>query len=415
MTKSCKRIVILGNGFSDWGGGIDFVRFCANALALVCDDCTKITLLLPDPDNSTILAKIKKHLIPYKRMLKCLIAAKLPAYSKHKSFSKAQLTDSFSNIDGKLEIIFYQQGIDIAAVVTSLRTDVIIPSVYSLGTSFPVPWVGYLYDFQHKYYPDYFTNIEIKKREAPFNQMLDEASAVIVNAADVKKDILKFYPQTKCAIFDLPFSATPVESWFGGPSEDFTNRYNLPKKYFVICNQFWIHKDHVTAFRALDIFRKEIRQNDVHIVCTGNTIDPRHPNYFSSLKKTVSQLGLTDRIHFLGHIPKKDQIGIMCASIAVLQPTLFEGGPGGGSVYDAVAMGVPAIISDIPVNKEIEGFETIIFFKVKDASDMASKMIQVQHMGFVRRNKDYLLSAGRQRTIKFGLRLLEAIEYVMEK
>lgn len=414
MTIKFNKIAILGNGFSNWGGGIDFIRFCVNALALVCNDSTKLFILLPDPEYTTIVTKTRRFLSPYRRMVISLLTGQRPVFYRYKPFSRIQLTDSFQNIEGNVDIVFYSPREDIASVVASIQADVIIPSAYSLGSSFPVPWVGYLYDFQHKYYPDYCSNEEINKRDTQFSQMLAEASAVIVNAADVKKDIQKFYPQTKCNVFDLPFSATPIESWFEASSEDLTQKYKLPKKYFVICNQFWIHKDHTTAFKALAKYTKVTNHQDIHIVCTGNTVDSRHPNYFSNLKNTVNKLGLTDRIHYLGHIPKKDQIDIMRGSIAVLQPTLFEGGPGGGAVYDAVAMGVPAIVSDIPVNREIEGHEGLLFFKASDADDMAAKMIAVQNIVFVKQGKVKLLSAGRERTRKFGLRLLEAIEHVMK-
>lgn len=416
MIKNCNTIALLGNGFTGWGGGIDFLRFCANALALVCqEDNTRIVILLPDPDKRTLMAKTRAFLSPYKQMAIALLDHKKTVFYRHKPFTKKQLVDSFQNIEGHAEIVFYPPEKDLASIVTNIQADVIIPSAFSLGTSFPVPWVGYLYDFQHKYFPEYFSNKEIDTREVLFSRMLAEASAVIVNAADVKKDITKFYPQTKCKVFDLPFSATPIETWFEPSSKDLAQEYDLPQKYFVMCNQFWIHKDHATAIKALAIYANKTGQQDVHIVCTGNTSDSRHPDYFSTLNKIISQLGLTDKIHFLGHIPKKDQIDIMCGSIAVLQPTLFEGGPGGGAVYDAVAMGVPAVVSDILVNKEIEGFEGLFFFKAADADDMAAKMVSIQNMTFCKQDKEKLLSDGRERTKLFGLRLLDAMEYVMHE
>jgi glycosyltransferase involved in cell wall biosynthesis len=245
--------------------------------------------------------------------------------------------------------------------------------------------------------------------------MLAEAEAVVVNAADVKKDINNFFPLSECNVFELPFSATPIESWFEPSVKDLAIKYDLPENYFVICNQFWIHKDHKTAFRALAAYSVITGRQDVHIVCTGNTVDFRNPDFFAELEKNVSELGLTSRIHFLGYIPKKDQIDIMCGSIAVLQPTLFEGGPGGGAVYDAVAMGVQAIVSDIQVNREIDGTEGVVFFKAGDADDLAAKMAAVQNRIFVRQSKESLLAVGRERTRAFGHRLLEAVEYVLQQ
>ena len=93
---------------------------------------------------------------------------------------------------------------------------------------------------------------------------------------------------------------------------------------------------------------------DVHLVCTGATDDNRFPDYFSMFTDEVEKLGLKDQVHILGHIPKQDQLALLNGSLAVVQPTLYEGGPGGGSVYDAMSYGIPTIVSDIPINREIE-------------------------------------------------------------
>lgn len=44
----------------------------------------------------------------------------------------------------------------------------------------------------------------------------------------------------------------------------------------------------------------------------------------------AKKLGIESKIKILGHIPKLEQIELIKNCIAVIQPTLFEGGPGGG-------------------------------------------------------------------------------------
>jgi glycosyltransferase involved in cell wall biosynthesis len=244
--------------------------------------------------------------------------------------------------------------------------------------------------------------------------MLHEAKAVIVNAKAVKDDINKFYPDRSCQIFNLPFAPFPFEEWFEDNGADLKAKYNLPEKYFMISNQFWIHKSHVTAFEALSKLEKLTGDNDIHIVCTGKTYDHRFPHYFNDLKTEIYKLGLTDKVFFLGYIPKEEQIKIMCGAVAVLQPTLFEGGPGGGSVYDAVAMGVAAIISDIPVNLEIKE-DNVVFFKTGSPEDMAEKMFQVLKDDRVIPDKNILLTKGSKRVEKLGDTLLAAVESALGK
>lgn len=409
------RLALPGSGFTGWGGGVDFLRFCANALVVASRDRNiSLTILLPDPEKSSLAHRLKSAVRPFKNRAKRVLGMKPGKEKKAPEFTRKQLEDSFSNIDGSIETVFYDSSRDLAGYLSKNGIDIVIPSMYPLSAGFDLPWVGYLYDFQHRYFPDFFPPETLSRREVQFRQMLTEARAVVVNSLSVKDDIARFYPDAECRVFALPFSATPIESWFV-PAVGLKEKYALPEKYFIISNQFWIHKDHGTAFRALAEFHAQTGRRDVHIVCTGKTEDFRCPDYFSQLQGEALELGIADSIRYLGHIPKKDQIDILKGSIALLQPTLFEGGPGGGAVYDAVSMGVPALLSDIPVNREIEGERALYYFAAGEASSLASRMAEVIAADVQRPDKQVLLREGQARITDFGRTLLEAALYVKEQ
>ena len=117
------------------------------------------------------------------------------------------------------------------------------------------------------------------------------------------------------------------------------------------------------------------RWPDVSLICTGGTNDYRDPNYFEKLDSESARLGLRSRLRFLGHIPKRDQIELLNHALALVQPTLFEGGPGGGSTYEAVALGKRVLLSDLPGNLEIEGGD-VRFFKCGDHVAL-SKLMEI--------------------------------------
>jgi glycosyltransferase involved in cell wall biosynthesis len=151
---------------------------------------------------------------------------------------------------------------------------------------------------------------------------------------------------------------------------------------------------------------------DIHIVCTGKMEDYRFPDHIRGLRDEVRGLGIEERVHCLGHIPKADQIVIMKGALAVLQPTLFEGGPGGGAVYDAISLGVPAILSDIPVNREIEGEENLFYFVAGSAEDLTKKIKVFLKTEIRRPAKEKLIESGEKRSRLMGKRLLEAVNYI---
>ena len=53
--------------------------------------------------------------------------------------------------------------------------------------------------------------------------------------------------------------------------------------------------------------------------------------------------------------------GLIQNAKAVVQPTLYEGGPGGFSSYEAISYGKKLIVSDIPINREIKSKNTFFY------------------------------------------------------
>jgi glycosyltransferase involved in cell wall biosynthesis len=181
---------------------------------------------------------------------------------------------------------------------------------------------------------------------------------MVMNAKAVAEDMRRFTPEPLPGMHVLPFSPNLNPEWLQDRPELLTS-HGVEGPYFIICNQFWMHKDHLTAFRAM----AEIagRHPGASLICTGGTSDYRDPGYFGKLEAEAAKLGLGTRLRFLGHIPKRDQIELLKHAAALVQPTLFEGGPGGGSTYEAVALGQRVLLSDLPVNREIDGGDVRFF------------------------------------------------------
>src|ERR1035441_2674602 len=48
-------------------------------------------------------------------------------------------------------------------VMTLVKAGVVFPALASLGKEFPVPWIGWIPDFQHKRLPQFFSDEEDRK------------------------------------------------------------------------------------------------------------------------------------------------------------------------------------------------------------------------------------------------------------
>ncbi|ACH39583.1 MAG: hypothetical protein ACD_55C00099G0008 [uncultured bacterium] len=399
-------IALLGRSF-DWGGGMDFLRHLANGL-LFKQKTTgiKISLLLA-VDNKIetpldVLRLVTRSVRVSAKNKRPQIALPSPAFH-------ASMLDYFRQTQGKgVEICYYENSPEgLLRCLRKIRADVVLPVNGTLGVGYPVSWLGYSFDFQHKYLPGNFSPSECSARDQEFAAIFKDAAAVIVNSKAVKEDILKFFPDTAAEVYNLPFSPNPVSEWFEDLPFDVQDKYSLPQRYFLISNQFWVHKDHLTAFKAL-------LSVDAHIVCTGTVVDYRRPEYIEQVGKFLTDHGLTSRVHILGHIPKRDQIEIMKKSVAVVQPTLFEGGPGGGAVFDAVGLGVPVILSDIPVNREVQG-DNLRFFAAGDSEALARDMRAILSAEPPRTESKELIRIGEANLERLGNCLLEAAQSVVRR
>jgi glycosyltransferase involved in cell wall biosynthesis len=360
------RIAILADSLARWTGGIDFLRLCVGALNSVSPE-TPWSILLPSRSIPKSLVVLGKNAI---KALAGMKASPLP------TISRGELIDTLASSGVRIDVIEYRDAASgLASAMRRCRAEALFPCANSLGRTFPLPWIGYIPDLQHKRLPHWFSERERRARDKVFSRILAEAPAVVVNSAAVVKDIEEFYPNRKGRIFALPF-CPPVNLWrHSNPSgSEVRATYHLPARYFMVSNQFWIHKSHETVFMAL----RHVRDagHDVRLVCTGNTFDYRWPEHFKNLEGIIEANDLRDYIHILGVIPKSDQLAIMRESLAVVQPTLFEGGPGGGSVYDAVSINKPSIVSDIPVNREID-IGVVRFFAAGSAEDLAGEMVNM--------------------------------------
>jgi glycosyltransferase involved in cell wall biosynthesis len=271
-------------------------------------------------------------------------------------------------------------------------------------------WVGYIFDFQHRHLPQLFCAADRDARDARFAALAKSATHVVVNSRAVADDCRRFLGEGGATFVPLPFGAAPAPDWFGDEPERLA-KYALPPRYFLVSNQFWTHKNHRVVFEALHKLAQAPEAPDAAVVCTGSIVDARDQGYFPSLRRFLDDSGLAGRVRILDHIAKRDQIEIMKGALAVIQPTLFEGGPGGGAVYDAVSLGVPALVSDLPVNREIDGLGFALrFFPPTDATALAGLMLDaLRGPAPARKDAATLLAEGRERWRAVGKVLVETL------
>ncbi|KAA1053960.1 Glycosyl transferase, group 1 family protein [Azospirillum argentinense] len=246
-------------------------------------------------------------------------------------------------------------------------TDIIFPMFpadYSEGGPSPRQWL-WIPDFQHRHRPEFFSEQELAFRNRTYAMAARRSGPLILSSHTARDDVRAFVPDHAARLYVWPFRslARPLPY---AKVEETRRRYGLPDRFLYIPNQFWVHKDHRTAFHALALLRA--RGTAIKLVCTGSPTDPRSRDHYRHLFEEAAVLGVADAIHHLGVIPHQDVIGLMQAATCVVQPSLSEGW--NTAVEDSLALGLSIVASDLPVHREQLGKQGHLF-RAGDPSALA--------------------------------------------
>ncbi|WP_394772516.1 glycosyltransferase [Mucilaginibacter sp.] len=211
-------------------------------------------------------------------------------------------------------------------------------------------------DFQHIVYPDFFSDSEIKIRNEMLIQIAQSNQNLLLSSNAAKADWDAFTIKKNCAVHVIPFAVThpPLDDLI---ISEILDEFNIKGKYFIVSNQFWVHKNHMVILKAALLMSSE--HVAVQFIFTGKEDDYRHAGYFKTITDFITSNNLTSSIKMLGLIDRKKQLKLMQHSTAVIQPSLFEGWS--TVIEDAKLLGKQVIASNIDVHKEQLGHEGIYF------------------------------------------------------
>ncbi len=89
------------------------------------------------------------------------------------------------------------------------------------------------------------------------------------------------------------------------------------------------------------------------------------------LEQRVEDLGFEDKVTFLGFVPEDKKIEVLSSFDIFVFPSLAEGF--GIVLIEAMALGLPCVVSDLPVLREV-GDDAVSFFKTGASEDLARKI-----------------------------------------
>lgn len=254
----------------------------------------------------------------------------------------------------KVLVKFFGSLLVVNAVMRKHGIKVVSHAQYFYGKHPSYRVIGWIPDFQYLHLPEFFPGLDSAAETARVLKLAEHSDMVVLSSYDALGDFKKITPQefhAKARV--LPFVSQPDSDTqpAGGPAlNELENKHDFNGKFFFLPNQFWAHKNHIVVFEAVRLLKEKGR--DILVICSGNLYDYRLKNtsYADGLRDFISVNGLQKNIRILGLIDYSEVLVLIKNSLAVLNPSRFEGWS--SSVEEAKSVGKAVVLSKINVHLE---------------------------------------------------------------
>lgn len=320
----------------EYSGGLNYIRNLLYAVSLVNDRSVRPFIFF----STDISENIAAQFAPYASVVRTnLLRRRSLPWLAHKLLYKLAGSMFLANVFLK------RHGIAVLSHVW-----------FEYKGRAPFRLIGWIPDFQYLHLPELFPTLDSEAETRRNQRIISQSDAVILSSFDALDDFKRIaLPETRSRATVLQFVSQPRSAPAAGAvsREGLERKYGFSGRFFFLPNQFWAHKNHMVVLHAVKLLRDS--GIDVLVLCTGNTRDYRSrgsasTQYIESVFEFIEMNRLRDHVKILGQIDYDDVLVLMKNSLAVLNPSRFEGWS--SSVEEAKSMGKPIILSRIGVHVE---------------------------------------------------------------
>lgn len=199
-----------------------------------------------------------------------------------------------------------------------------------------------------------------------FKKAVEDSLKIIVPSNFVKRELVDFY-----RIGSDKISVTYEGVELGKVAFSAPEKYGLKKKYFIYAGNIYPHKNLENAIKVISRLNENSKEKILFVIVSSRSV------FTKRLESLVERLKAKELVKFLGFVPDADLFALYKGSVGFVFPSISEGFglPG----LEAIAAGTLALVSDIPVFKEIYKehalyFNPLDFFSIKKVLEEALRI-----------------------------------------
>jgi glycosyltransferase involved in cell wall biosynthesis len=193
-------------------------------------------------------------------------------------------------------------------------------------------------------------------------RLLKVSDAIIVVSESTKKDLNKYYPEVNRPIHVnyQGYNDNVFKTEDSNNLKKITNKYEIKSaQYLLVVGECRSYKNTAAVIQAFSL----LNLKDINMVIVGklNKSD-------KDIHSVPRNLGVQDRVKFLGYVPDEDLATLYQGAKAFIFPSLYEGF--GIPLLEAMACGCPIAASNTSSIPEVCG-SAAVYFDPHNIDDMA--------------------------------------------
>jgi len=239
---------------------------------------------------------------------------------------------------------------------------------------------------EQPWFPELSGRGEFARRDRLLARYVPGAARVITPNPAGTEELLRRIPLAPGRVLELAHPTPPfaLEAAEGDPVDrGVAERAGGRGRYLLYPAQFWPHKNHPTLLRAL------AQLDGYHAVLVGSDKGAR-----GRVQALAADLGVSDRVSFPGFVETEELVALYQHAHALAYPSFL--GPENLPPLEAMALGCPAVVADVPGAEHQLG-DAALRFDPPDHEALAAAIRSLEDASLRERHVDAgrTLAAGR--------------------